>query len=348
MVSNLINSNLQMQQLAAKAVIEARDKFGVSLDFSENSLNQLDSLLQQAHERYKQLSFNDKPPNIPIENTIRVWGSYLGEVIRRRLGGDWIVEQKIVFLHIGGRRLDPLGQVRSRIVNGPQYNSKNYLQGLMSGNQEILKEPPKGPMFNKNETQSLLNKKGTINRWSIYITALIGAIILLCMCFIGVWILFRQGTLAIPSERNSSTLQVSNPEIIIDVPSFFEKSLSEIRSRYRIASYEDLHPLVGYEDILPSGRFSEGYSDGNYSFYVFYDESQHAVGFQIYDGFESLQLKVNDWKKISQMLNLNVNRSPDLINDYRAMWNSVSGYHLEIIRNISGEFVFAVIVVNSR
>ena len=45
MASNPIKVNSQMQQLADKAVAAARDKFGVSLDFSENSLQQLDTLL---------------------------------------------------------------------------------------------------------------------------------------------------------------------------------------------------------------------------------------------------------------------------------------------------------------
>jgi hypothetical protein len=60
MASNPINVNPQMQQLAENVVVAARDKFEVNLDFTENSLQQLDTLLQQAHEGYK--------PNIPIEN----------------------------------------------------------------------------------------------------------------------------------------------------------------------------------------------------------------------------------------------------------------------------------------
>jgi hypothetical protein len=104
MASNLINVNPQMQKLADNAVIAARDKFDVSLDFSESNLQQLEMLLQQAHERYKQTSSSGNSPNIPIENTIRVWGSYFGEVIRRSLGGDWIVDQKEVFLQLGSSR----------------------------------------------------------------------------------------------------------------------------------------------------------------------------------------------------------------------------------------------------
>jgi len=67
-------------------------------------------------------------------------GSYLGEVIRRNLGGDWIVDQKNVFLQLGSRRVDPLGQVRSRIVDGPLYNVQGYFHGLKPGVQDNLQE----------------------------------------------------------------------------------------------------------------------------------------------------------------------------------------------------------------
>jgi hypothetical protein len=130
MASNLTNVDPQMQQLAESAVIAAKDKFGVTLDFSENSLQQLDTLLQQAHEGYKQTSSSENSPNIPIDNTVRVWGSYFGEVIRRSLGGDWIVDQNNIYLQLGSKRLNPLGQVRSWIKIGTQHDIQGYFEKL--------------------------------------------------------------------------------------------------------------------------------------------------------------------------------------------------------------------------
>ncbi len=146
-----------------------------------------------------------------------------------------------------------------------------------------------------------------------------------------------------PAPTSTMTHATSVP-IIIDVPSLFGKSLSEIRATYKIAQYEDLHPLTGYEDVLPNGRLSEGYSDGKYSFYIFYNEKQESVGFQIYDGLESHHLRVSDWREITQMLNLNVTQPPDFINEYRAEWNNHLGYHIEVIRGISLDYVFCVFI----
>ena len=164
MAQNLTKVNPHMEELAERAVVAARDKFGVALDFTENSLQQLEILLQSAHEGYKEgykkSIDNGSSLTVPIENTIQGWGSYFGEVIRRSLGGDWIVDQKDVFLEtasgrldslgqgrsrlvivdqknvflqIGSRRLDPLGQVRSRIIGGALYNLQDFYTALKSG-----------------------------------------------------------------------------------------------------------------------------------------------------------------------------------------------------------------------
>jgi len=167
MALSLTKVNPEMEKLAYHAVMVARDKFGIRLDFSENSLGQLEILLQQAYEGYKEgykrsVDSGGSSLNVSMENTVRVWGSYFGEVMRRSLGGDWIVDQKDVFLklpsgrldslgqgrsrlvivdqknvflQIDSRRLDPLGQVRSRIVGGSLYNLQDFYMGLKGSSQ---------------------------------------------------------------------------------------------------------------------------------------------------------------------------------------------------------------------
>ena len=161
MAPNLTKVNPQMERLAGQAVITARDKFGIQLDFSEASLGQLEVLLQQAYagykESYKRSVGDENSLNVSMEITVRVWGSYFGEVLRRRWGGDWVVDQKDVFLklasgrldslgqgrsrlvivdqknvslQIGSRRLDPLGQVRSRIIGGALYNLQEFYMAI--------------------------------------------------------------------------------------------------------------------------------------------------------------------------------------------------------------------------
>lgn len=156
MLPNSNNANSQMQQLANNAVIAAKDKYGINLDYSENNLQQLELLLQQSHESYKQSSRIGNSNSISIENTVQVWGSYLGEVIRRSLGGDWIVDQKNTLLQIGYRRFDPLGQVQKRIINGSLYNVHSYFQGLQTNIQDNLEEKRRTAIYSMRGIQDLL------------------------------------------------------------------------------------------------------------------------------------------------------------------------------------------------
>ena len=87
-----------MQQIAKNARKIAADKFHISLDYSEYSLAKLDSLLQQAYDQNKKQATSEKA----IQNTARVWGSYLGEVMQRKWGGEWIISGTQVLLKING------------------------------------------------------------------------------------------------------------------------------------------------------------------------------------------------------------------------------------------------------
>jgi hypothetical protein len=125
-----ININIKKVQMAVYAVVAAREKFGFNLDLSKNSMPQLEKLLSQAHDQYRQSASTLSSTNIPIEHTMTTWGAFLGEAIRRRMGGNWILDHNQPFIQLGSRRLDPVGQVRLRITEGPQYNVENYFWEL--------------------------------------------------------------------------------------------------------------------------------------------------------------------------------------------------------------------------
>jgi len=155
---------------------------------------------------------------------VRVWGSYFGEVIRRSLGGDWIVDQKEVFLQLGSRRLDPLGQVRSRIVivdqknvflqlssrrldplgqvrsrivGGSLYNLQDFYKGIKAGFQNNQIEPLVKSELDKRDHQASNTKNRIIkNHIFIYIGIVFGMIILLGLCILGFWLVGKQGGLS--------------------------------------------------------------------------------------------------------------------------------------------------------
>jgi len=72
---------------AQKAVIIARE-FNARLDYSENSLMELEGILGAACARPS----SRRPRHGRITEVCKMWGCYFGEVVRRRFGGDWSIE----------------------------------------------------------------------------------------------------------------------------------------------------------------------------------------------------------------------------------------------------------------
>jgi len=118
--------NIQIKRLAEFAITLAHDKFGQSLDFTENSIQSLETLLQQEYKRINEFAVADKLLYEEVLKTSRIWGAYLGELIRCKRGGTWSVKKNDVFLVVDGQEIFPLFQVHQRITGGPQYNVATY------------------------------------------------------------------------------------------------------------------------------------------------------------------------------------------------------------------------------
>lgn len=100
---------------AEKAVKKARD-FNAQLDYSENSLMEVEVILSQLAGKAMEA------PAEEVDETCKVWGSYFGEVVRRRFGGEWSVETypgkpfATLTLSVGGNKLFPTMKVHRRLT----------------------------------------------------------------------------------------------------------------------------------------------------------------------------------------------------------------------------------------
>jgi hypothetical protein len=119
-----------MQEYAERAVELARD-FDVQLDFSENSVQELERILAQLHEEHRAFTAERKPEQAVEEQMVmmcKLWGGYLGEVVRRRWGGDWTMETypganfSTLTLNVRGGKLFPSMKVYRRLTEGPADN----------------------------------------------------------------------------------------------------------------------------------------------------------------------------------------------------------------------------------
>ncbi len=112
--------NAMMEGYAAAAVETARREFQHTLDYSPESMDALDEILVLVGES----------PERDIDFETRLWGSYLGEALRRRYAGLWEMTQypgspgggqtAMPAVDVRGSRLFPLMKVHRRLTMGEE------------------------------------------------------------------------------------------------------------------------------------------------------------------------------------------------------------------------------------
>jgi hypothetical protein len=111
-----------MQSCADSAVKIAHDRFGFDLDYSEESLKSLETILASVSTTVNLLE-NDQ-----VEEQVKLWGGYLGEVVRRYWNGGWDLIQypggnaAVPTLLVSGSQLYPLMKIYRRLTMGDQEN----------------------------------------------------------------------------------------------------------------------------------------------------------------------------------------------------------------------------------
>ena len=110
--SNFASLAEMMTAYAEEAVLLAWKDHRRRLDLSESSVDVLEQIL-------------DGQSSEDLEFQTRLWGSYFGEVLRRRFGGEWELTQYpggavalVPTLVVGGGRLYPLTKVYRRLTLG--------------------------------------------------------------------------------------------------------------------------------------------------------------------------------------------------------------------------------------
>ena len=105
-----------MEGYAQAAVDLAHTEFRRKLDYTSESVDVLDDILVVVSES----------PEKDIDFEVRLWGSYLGEVLRRRYAGGWEMTQypggtvAVPAVDVRGSRLFPLMKVYRRLTAGEE------------------------------------------------------------------------------------------------------------------------------------------------------------------------------------------------------------------------------------
>ena len=99
-----------------------RNQFKHKLDFTAESIDSLDDILVLVSES----------PELDLDFEVRLWGSYLGEVLRRRYAGTWEMTQypggaaAVPAVEVRGSRLFPLMKVYRRLTIGSEEDLRAF------------------------------------------------------------------------------------------------------------------------------------------------------------------------------------------------------------------------------
>ena len=111
-----------MEGYSQAAAELARTEFGQRLDFSSESIDGLDEILIRVGES----------PELDVDFEVRLWGSYLGEVLRKRYAGSWEMTQypggvaAVPAVDLRGSRLFPLMKVYRRLTEGEEEDLRTF------------------------------------------------------------------------------------------------------------------------------------------------------------------------------------------------------------------------------
>jgi hypothetical protein len=103
-----------MAAYAAAAVIVAREEFRQRLDYNAGSMVAFEAVLSELAEKSE----------LDYDYEVKLWGGYLGEVLRRRYAGTWEMTlypggvSAVPAVEVRGSRLFPLMKVYRRVTIG--------------------------------------------------------------------------------------------------------------------------------------------------------------------------------------------------------------------------------------
>lgn len=134
---NTPSINSMMAAYAEDAVDYARTVFGIALDYSNDSIEHVESIAAKLHRErprgWLAKMMKRGPTPAEIDQVCKMLGGYIGEVFRRSKGGDWAIHQD--FNALGVQRDEawvfPPSKVHKRLTNGDEDNLWSYYRVIL-------------------------------------------------------------------------------------------------------------------------------------------------------------------------------------------------------------------------
>ena len=141
----------------AQAAVEAAAAMNVALDFSEASLERVEAVLARLHAEARDIRIAQAanrivsnaanttagPSAADMDEMCKLWGSYFGEVVRRRWGGEWTIETypgtgfATLTLNVTAGKLFPSMKVYRRLTEGDGDNLWTFYETVRTKLQKM-------------------------------------------------------------------------------------------------------------------------------------------------------------------------------------------------------------------
>lgn len=210
--------NEEMKLTSDYAIKAAKERFGQELDFSEQSIDKLENILDKIYWGFSNRPKDEGEGGL-IFNTAAIWGSYLGEYMRLKRGGSWILKGSDRIVSIANIEFSPINWVYQKITSNPEYSVENY---LLEANRKIYTSSiirkqvqpltekisqPKRPI-----SITPVKKPVTIDKRIIYTLAGIGGILLVMVaCIIGYSMIKTSGIPMVGSIASATSTNTNVP-----------------------------------------------------------------------------------------------------------------------------------------
>ncbi len=194
--------NEEMRVTADYAITTAKERYGLELDYSEDSLLVLDKILEKIYWGFSSHA-KDEGEDSLIYNAAIIWGSYLGEYMRLKWGGTWILKGTERRISITSIEFSPISLVYQKITYHPEYSVSNYIKETKNVIYTSVIHPKKSQYLSESTGQPSkevavkpVKKPIAINRRLIYITGGILGILIIIVASMAGYAIFTSGGLA--------------------------------------------------------------------------------------------------------------------------------------------------------
>ncbi len=240
--------NSEIRNSADYAIRITKEKLNISLSFDESSLQTLEGLLDKAFQNFSELSKQSKLEEKTIQQNTKTWGSYLGELIRHRFGGEWHKEAEAYVLQVKGISFYPHSFVQQRVTINPKYSAIQYYDdvsnriSVFNKSNDVPTTEKKKQAEEKDFTQP---KKPTFGPYVV-----LGIIILCALSLLGIF-LINQTNQATPSTFTPLPTNRVNDCDSTEVNTWIDQTVPRLNAIDSDLEFLASYPPTSYDDYIP-------------------------------------------------------------------------------------------------